>query len=70
MNRLKEGTKLQKIVWPDDAYYKVGEGIKSIAVNMEAGQMAEVPWAVVLLDEGAEELINLAHVATVRLVKE
>ena len=39
------GTKVNKIVWPDESYVEVGDnGVRSLTVSLVAGQGAYVPW--------------------------
>lgn len=59
---LTKGAKLAAVLLPDGGRYEVAScGITSIAVQMENGNMAPVPWARVRCEDGRVTLVNLAH---------
>lgn len=63
-----EGQSLLSIWWEQGESSYVGRnGVVSITVSMESGQMAGVPWAVVLRGDGSAFKHNLALVSGVRL---
>jgi len=65
---LKEGAKLKAIWFPDDSEYTVGKNVEDITVVMEKGQMAEVPWLLVKVNETTTVQINAANVTGVTLI--
>lgn len=63
-----EGQSLLSLRWEQGESAYVGRnGVVSITVSMENGQMAAVPWAVVLREDGSAFKHNLALVSGVRL---
>lgn len=74
MNTLHEGVQLSHIyfVAQEETCFVVGEPseltVKSITVEMQNGQMAEVPWARVIHHTGKITLVNLATTESVVLL--
>ena len=63
-----EGQSLLSLWWEQGESSYVGQnGVVSIIVSMECGQMAAVPWAVVLREDGSAFKHNLALVSGVKL---
>lgn len=68
-----EGQKLKAIFFDDDdesVFDSTTDNIKSITVVMENGQMAPVPWALVVDADNRETKWNIALLAGVELMEE
>ena len=64
----KQGQELQSIFFEPQSQIVVDSyGCKSITVSMENGQMAGVPWAYVVNENGEETKWNLALASGVRV---
>jgi len=69
-NELKQYTVLDALYLPDDTEIAVSsEHIASISINMEKGQMSEVPFVKVVYNDGKIVMYNVAYVASMRLKK-
>ena len=54
--------------WSGEKECRVGQnGVVSIKISMECGQMAAVPWAVVFYEDGRCVKHNMALIASVEL---
>ncbi len=70
MSILKTGVKVKAIWWPGEnsARVQVGKNqVKAMAITMENGQMAEVPWVVQENDDGTIGLHNCAMLGGMEL---
>jgi len=57
---LKKGAKIKAIFFADGSDYTSGRSVKNIEVVTENGQMAEVPWFLVTLNDDRKIQINAA----------
>ncbi len=65
-----EEQEIEMIVWPCGGETTIGKfGVVSIKVIFEQGQMALVPWAIALFENGEVKKYNLAAVSSVLLKK-
>lgn len=63
-----EGQSLLSLWWEQGEAVCVGQnGVVSITISMECGQMAGVAWAVVLRDDGSAFKHNMALVSGAKL---
>ncbi|KKM86425.1 hypothetical protein LCGC14_1279040 [marine sediment metagenome] len=63
--KFKDGQKIAVLHFDNESRLEVGDGhskVKSIEISMQNGQMAEVPWAKVVLNNGYVQMWNLAFV--------
>lgn len=67
MSKFYSGQKILSVFW-DDGETKAGKfGCISIEIVMEAGQLADVPWALAKYEDGRTFKYNLAQVQGVLL---
>lgn len=68
-----QGQMLKSVWWDSgQAGFQLGNesfDAKSIEVVMESGQMAGVPWAYIIRNNGTHHKVNLAMVESVELVR-
>ena len=67
--RFHEGQQLQAVGYDNcAAWYAVGRlNVREITVIMEAGAMANVPWALISMLDGSYRKVNLLECVEVRL---
>jgi hypothetical protein len=62
-NKFHDNQSLKRLIFPNDELITVGtNGVTDIYITMENGQMAPVPWAIVLYKDGKIQKWNLAQV--------